>query len=63
MEEVEVKENPDIAYIKRDDIGLVIAKGLSQLYRAQPTDPVDYLAKWLLNFSNVKNQSNSMLEK
>lgn len=62
-DEVEVKENPDIAYIKRDDIGLVIAKGLAKTYRAQPNDPVDYLANWLLNFSNVKNESNSLLEK
>lgn len=61
-EEVEVKENPDIQYIKRDDIGLVIAKGLSKLYRAQPDNPVDYLGKWLLNYANVKNESNSILE-
>lgn len=61
--DVEVKENPDIAYIKRDDIGLVIAKGLAKTYKAQPQDPVDYLANWLLNFSNVKNESNNLLER
>lgn len=61
-EEVEVKVNPDIAYIKRDDIGLVIAKGLAKLYKAQPENPVDYLGKWLLNFANVKNESNKVLE-
>ena len=63
MEGAEVKENPDISYIKRDDIGVVIAKGLARLYRAQPKDPVDYLARWLLNFSNIKSQSNTMIEK
>ena len=62
-EDQDVKENPDIAYIKRDDIGVVIAKGLATLYRTQPENPVDYLAKWLLNFSNVKNESNLMLER
>jgi hypothetical protein len=61
-DEVEVKENPDIAYIKRDDIGVVIAKGLANTYKAQPDNPVDYLAKWLLNFSNVKNEANNIVE-
>lgn len=63
MEEANVKENSDIAYIKRDDIGLVIAKGLSKLYRVQPQDPVDYLAKWMLNYSNVKSEANIQIEK
>lgn len=63
MEGAEVKENPDISYIKRDDIGVVIAKGLARLYKVQPDDPVEYLANWLLNFSNVKSHSNTMIEK
>ncbi|CAI2360915.1 unnamed protein product [Moneuplotes crassus] len=60
--EVEIKENPDIAYIKRDDIGLVIAKGLAKTYKAQPQDPVDFLAKWLLNHSNVANEQDKQQE-
>ena len=52
-----VNEHPDAAYIKRDDLGLVIAKGLAVMYKAQPSNPVDFLAKWLLNHSNVKQQA------
>lgn len=29
----EEKEHPDAEYIKRDDIGVVIAKGLAVLYK------------------------------
>jgi hypothetical protein len=49
-----VNEHPDAAYIKRDDLGLVIAKGLAVMYKAQPQNPVDFLAKWLLNYSTVQ---------
>jgi len=61
-DETGAKVNPDIAYIKRDDIGVVIAKGLAKTYVSQPNDPVDFLAKWLLNFSNVKTEANNILE-
>lgn len=50
-----VTEHPDAAYIKRDDLGLVVAKGLAVLYKTQPANPVDFLAKWLLNFSTVQS--------
>lgn len=49
-----VSEHPDAAYIKRDDLGLVIAKGLAVMYKTQPSNPVDFLAKWLLNYSNIQ---------
>ena len=47
-------EHPDASYIKRDDLGLVIAKGLAVMYKTQPSNPVDFLAKWLLNYSNIQ---------
>jgi len=47
-------EHPDAAYIKRDDLGLVIAKGLAVMYKSQPANPVDFLAKWLLNYSSIQ---------
>lgn len=45
------REHPDATYIKRDDIGVVIAKGLAVMYKTQPKNPVDFLAKWLLNYA------------
>jgi Dpy-30 motif len=47
-------EHPDATYIKQDDLGLVIAKGLAVMYKTQPPNPVDFLAKWLLNYSNIQ---------
>lgn len=50
-------EHPDAAYIKRDELGLVIAKGLAVMYKSQPSNPVDFLAKWLLNYSNIQQSA------
>ena len=44
-------EHPDIKYLKQDPIGKVLSKGLAVLYREQPQFPIEYLAKWLLNYS------------
>ena len=38
-------------YLKSDDLGLVIAKGMAVMYKEDPKNPVDFLAKWLLNYS------------
>lgn len=50
----ETKDHPDASYLKRDDIGLVVAKGLAVMYKEQPKNPVDFLAKWLLNYAQVE---------
>lgn len=46
--------NHDAAYLKRDDIGRVIAEGLAEVYQAQPQNPIDHFAKWLLNESSKR---------
>ena len=43
----------DIDYLKQAQIGEVISRGLAVLYKEQPTFPVDFLAKWLLNHSST----------
>jgi hypothetical protein len=51
-------------YLKSEEIGRVLAKGssithkigMAELYKTQPTFPVNYLANWLLNYS--KSQVN-----
>lgn len=45
-------EHPDIQYLKSDEVGRVIAQGLAELYRVKPEFPLDYLSKWLYNYSN-----------
>lgn len=46
-------EHPDITYLKKDDIGLVLAKALNETYQVQPKNPVEFFAKWLLNHSRT----------
>lgn len=52
-----VSEHPDAAYLKQDDLGLVIAKGMAVMYKTQPPNPVDFLAKWLLNYATVQKNA------
>ena len=47
---MEEKLHPDIAYIKTEEIGQIISQGLTAVYLERPDFPVDYLAKWLLNY-------------
>ena len=55
-------EHPDIAYLKQDHIGRVIASGLAEIYREKPKFPVEYLAHWLLNYSNTKKNEQKVLK-
>jgi len=40
-----------LAYLQRDDIGKVIARGLADVYTNKPETPVKYLAHWLKKYS------------
>ena len=46
--------------IKRPDIGVVIAKGLAVLYKTKPSNPCDYLGKWLHNYAAVEKKKQEM---
>lgn len=48
--------SPDADYLMSDEIGLVIAKGMQVLYKTNPKNPVDFLAKWLLNHSQTNQR-------
>ena len=51
------KSRPEAEYLKSDEIGLVIAKGMAVTYKANPECPIDFFARWLLNQSQqAKNQ-------
>ena len=39
-------------YLKQDDIGLVLAKGMAVTYKENPENPVNFFAHWLLNQSH-----------
>ena len=48
---------PDADYLMSDEIGLVIAKGMQVLYKTNPKNPVDFLAKSLLHTSKVNRET------
>ena len=37
--------------MKKDEIGLVLAKALNETFQVKPKNPVEFFAKWLLNHS------------
>ncbi|CAI2387904.1 unnamed protein product [Moneuplotes crassus] len=41
--------NETVDYLSKQEIGVIISQGLAETYREQPSNPVDYLGKWLLN--------------
>ncbi len=50
--------NKELNYLESDDIGGVISKGLAVLYLEKPKFPVDFLAKWLLNYARNQKLKN-----
>lgn len=54
------QEHPDIGYLKSDQVGKVVAIGLAELYRVKPEFPIDYLAKWLYNYSDQQHSFKKM---
>jgi hypothetical protein len=40
----------------------VIAKGLAVMYKTQPKNPVDFLAKWLLNYASVEKAAIAVID-
>jgi hypothetical protein len=51
------QEHADISYLKSDHVGKVVAIGLAELYRVKPQFPIDYLAKWLHNYSDQQKEA------
>ena len=52
----------DAEYLKSKDLGLVIAKGMAVMYKTNPKNPVDFLAKWLLNYAQVERAAEARAE-
>lgn len=45
------QSHPDALYLKQAEIGGVIAKGMAVTFKANPKNPIDFFAKWLLQQS------------
>lgn len=57
-----VSKLSDADYLKSKNLGGVIAKGMSAMYDTNPKNPVDFLAKWLLNYSQVERAADERAE-
>ena len=57
LKQPSISETPDADYLMSDEIGLVIAKGMQVLYKTNPKNPVDFLAKYLLNTAKVQRET------
>jgi hypothetical protein len=44
--------HPDVLYVEQGEIGKVICEGLAAVVKAQPKNPVEYLARWLLAYED-----------
>lgn len=56
------KAQEDAAYLKASEIGGVVAKGMAVTYRANPKNPIDFFARWLLSQSAVRKNEKSAEE-
>ena len=46
---------PEAEYLKSQEIGLVIAKGMAVTFQKKPKNPIDFFAKWLLREAQNKS--------
>lgn len=44
----------DITYLQQDGIGGTISKGLAETYETKPKNPIEFFAKWLLNYNKTE---------
>eukprot|EP00347_Sterkiella_histriomuscorum_P002901 403366357 len=56
-------EHKDVAYLKRPDIGLVLSRALSETYQQQPSKPIEFFAKFLLNHSKTQKKAQAEKER
>ena len=50
-------EHPDVTYYKREDISLILSKGLSVTVREKPRNPIEYFSNWLLEYNQVQKKA------
>ena len=56
-------EHPDVTYFSREDISLILSKGLANTCRHKPDKPIEYFANWLLEYSKVQKVAKEQVKK
>ena len=54
--------HPDAVYLKQNEIGGVIAKGMAVTFQADPKNPIDFFARWLLSQSEAARRELKAVE-
>lgn len=49
--------HPHTQFLKREEIGLILSKALAETYKAQPSKPIEYFSKFLLNYSKREKKA------
>ena len=47
------EDHPDVVYYNREDISLILSKGLAVTVREKPRSPIEYFSNWLLEYAKV----------
>ncbi len=55
------EDHPDVELLKNSELGGVVNRGLAELYKIQPKNPITFLANWLLNESRSKEIKKKVL--
>ena len=50
----------DINYLMQDQIGVVISRGLTATYEQRPKNPIEYFARWMLNFRETQRAAQAV---
>jgi len=50
-------EHPDVTYASREDISLILSKGLAVTVRDKPRNPIEYFSNWLLEYDHVQKRA------
>jgi hypothetical protein len=51
------KDHPDVSYYKREEISLILSKGLALTVQTNPRNPIEYFSQWLLEYSKVQKKA------
>ena len=53
-------EHSDVAYYKKEEICMILSKGLANTCEQQPRNPIEYFGKWLQEYSKVQKQAKAV---
>jgi hypothetical protein len=56
------KDETPAEYLKQPEIGGIISKAMAVTFHAQPKNPIDFFARWLLSQSEISKRELQLTE-